>query len=109
MLKPVARRFYNNTMMDVWPQFAAERTDFGFRSDADQMRLFVAYRDGIRNGKISEQQLSDACCNGPALTELVQTVDPTLVVQTDWDDIAAENDKFLDEPLGSGEYASGDC
>jgi hypothetical protein len=105
MLKPVARRFYENAMMDLMPQTPAERTDFGFRPGIDQTRLIAAYRDGIRQGKISEQSLSDACCDGPSLTALLRSVDPTIVVQTDWDDLM----EMMSDDEGDGRYASGDC
>lgn len=83
--KPVAERFVQNVMLDIPPQTASERVDFGFNNAADETRLLRAYREGLVSGKILPDEINSACGDGPQLTELVQRIDPTLNVETDYD------------------------
>ncbi len=90
-IKPVAKRFYDDLMLDSMPSSLAVLVDFGFNHAHPQKRLYEAYQKGARAGTFTLEEMSEAVGDGPALTRLIQRVDSSLEVVTDYD--------FLDEPM----------
>lgn len=82
---PVAERFVNNLMLDLFPQTSAEIVDFGFNHAQDQQMLFAAYKHALKTGQASAEDFDKAVGDGSALTVLISATDPEMTVQTDYD------------------------
>jgi hypothetical protein len=88
-MSTVAKRFYLNLMMDVFPSTAAELVDFGLDGD-DPMGLYAAYQRAAKTGRATEQDFVMAVGEGKKLTEIVQRVDSGRSVRTSWDQLEQE-------------------
>lgn len=87
MIKPVAQRFFDNLMLDVFPTTPAELVDFGFSRLEPDMRvnLYASYQNAARKGFITLKELSNACGDGPEITRLLSRLYPDIIVITDYD------------------------
>lgn len=85
-IKSVVARFVGNLFMDTFPTTPAEIVDFGFNyAEGKETELFAAYRKGLLAEHFTAYDLNEAVGDGPKLTALVNKVDPTLKVTTDYD------------------------
>jgi len=84
-IKPVAKRFHDDLMLDSMPSSPAVIVDFGFNHARPQQRLYEAYQKGARAGTFTLEEMSEAVGDGPALTRLIHRVDSSLEVVTDYD------------------------
>lgn len=83
---PTAKRFVNNLILDLYPERdGAVQVDFGFSMAADPVQLFAAYKHALKTGKATPEDFDKAVGTGADLTLIVATVDPDIIVQTDYD------------------------
>lgn len=87
-LKTVVSRFVQNLLLDLPPATAAEIVDFGFNNADDEARLYETYQQAVRQEIVSTDELNQAVGDGSMLTSLLQRIDESIVVKTDWDILA---------------------
>lgn len=87
-LKTVVSRFVQNLLLDLPPATAAEIVDFGFNNADDEARLYETYQQAVRREIVSTDELNQAVGDGSMLTSLLQRIDESIVVKTDWDILA---------------------
>lgn len=84
-LKTVVSRFVQNLLLDAFPSTAAELVDFGFNNSDDETALYEVYQRAVKREIVSVDELNQAVGDGPRLTALLQRIDESIVVKTDWD------------------------
>lgn len=85
--------FIQNLKMDQYPTISSVLLDFGLNNpsnfdeyETNQFIFYRVYQHGLKSGVITEDEIRKAVGNGPELTKLVQRIDPSIVIKTDYDE-----------------------
>jgi hypothetical protein len=101
LVQEMTKNFVQDLMMDEPPRSIATSVDFGIPETLNPQ--YGALQWGLKREMFTAQELDDACCSGPKLTELVSRGNNPYKCEfhTTWDDMPDEDedeDEGPDDP-----------